>query len=226
MKKPIVALLLTTTLLFSNSIVGSWQIDKVRTKSANKDVDQKMLASSMVAMARMDIYGNKTLTAPNIGLKGKWIKKGEHYFLVADGEKKPIVLLDANHMSMSLGSRIYYTRIGNTAAKKRDLKQSTVGFKLDRVYRSKKIKGDYRFLLLSKHKTIYFLQTDKTSHVSRKEIMSGRLLSQRKHGFAFHNDLPYAMRKGQPYIPMEDKEITVLSSKKLKYDGAEYVLQK
>jgi hypothetical protein len=56
--------------------------------------------------------------------------------------------------------------------------------------------------------------------------MSGRLLSQRKHGFAFHNDLPYAMRKGQPYIPMEDKEITVLSSKKLKYDGAEYVLQK
>jgi hypothetical protein len=56
--------------------------------------------------------------------------------------------------------------------------------------------------------------------------MSGRLLSQRKHGFAFHNDLPYEMRKGQPYIPMEDKEISILSSKKLKYDGAEYVLQK
>jgi hypothetical protein len=94
------------------------------------------------------------------------------------------------------------------------------------VYRSKKIKGDYRFLLLSKHKTIYFLQTDKTSHVSIKEIISGKLLSQRKQGFVFHNDSPYEMRKGQPYIPMENKEITVLSSKKLKYDGVEYVLQK
>jgi hypothetical protein len=106
------------------------------------------------------------------------------------------------------------------------VKQSTVGFKLDRVYRSKKIQGDYRFLLLSKHKTIYFLQTDKTSYVSRKEIMSGKLLSQSKHGFVFHNDSPYEMKRGQPYIPMEDKEISVLSSKKLKYDGAEYVLQK
>ena len=97
--------------------------------------------------------------------------------------------------------------------------------KLDRVYRSNKTKGDYRFLLLSKHKTMYFLQTDKTSHVSKKEIMSGKLLSQSKHGFVFHNDSPYEIRKGQPYIPMENKEITVLSSKKLKYDGVEYILQ-
>ena len=225
MKKIIIALLLTTGLLVANSIVGSWQIDKVRTKSANRDANQKMLASSMVAMVRMNIYGNKTLTAPNIGLKGKWIKKGRHYFLVADGEKKSIVLLDANHMYMTLGSRIYYVRKGNTAPKKTEVKQSKVGFELGSVYRSKKIKGDYRFLLLSKHKTMYFLQTDKTSHVSIKEIMSGKLLSQSKHGFVFHNDSPYKIRKGQPYIPMENKEITVLSSKKLKYDGVEYILQ-
>jgi len=226
MKKLIIVLLLTASLLFANSIVGSWQVDRKRTQSANKGTNQKILASSMVAMARMDIYGNKTLIAPNIGLKGKWIKKGKHYFLVADGEKKPIVLLDANHMTMTLGSRIYYTRIGNTAPKKTVVKQSEVGFKLESVYRSKKIKGDYRFLLLSKHKTVYFLQTDKTSHVSKKEIMSGKLFSQSKHGFVFHNDSPYEMKRGQPYIPMEDKEISVLSSKKLKYDGAEYVLQK
>jgi len=226
MNKSITVIFLTTALLFGSSIVGSWQIDKKRTQSANRDVTQKMFASSMVAMARMNIYENKTLTTPNIGLKGKWIKKGKHYFLLADGEKKSIVLLDASHMTMTLGSRIYYTRIGNTAPKKTDLKQSKVGFKLGNVYRSKKIKGDYRFLLLSKHKTMYFLQTDKTSHVSKKEIMTGKLLSQSKHGFVFHNDSPYEMRKDQPYIPMENKKITVLSSGKLKYDGAVYVLQK
>ena len=191
MKKFIIAIVLTTAFLFGSSIVGSWQIDKKHTKSANKDANQKMLA-----MARMNIYGNKTLTAPNIGLKGKWIKKGKHYFLVADGEKKSIVLLDANHMYMTLGSHIYYVRMGNTAPKKTEIKQSKVTFKLGSVYRSKKIKGDYRFLLLSKHKTMYFLQTDKTSHVSIKEIMSGKLLSQSKHGFVFHNDSPYKIRKG------------------------------
>jgi len=185
-----------------------------------------MLASSMVAMARMNIYGNKTLTAPNIGLKGKWIKKGKHYFLLDNGNKKPIVLLDANHMTMALGSRMYYRRRGNTASKTTDVKLSKVTFKLDRVYHSKKTKGDYRFLLLSKHKTMYFLQTDKTSHVSRKEIISGKLRYADKDGFVFHNDSPYEMRKDQPYIPMEDKEITIVSSKKLKYDGVEYTLQK
>ena len=226
MKRPIIAIVLTTVLLSANSIVGSWQIDKKHTKSANKDANQKMLSLNMAAMERMYIYENKTLTATNIGLKGKWIKKGKRYFLLDNGNKKPIVLLDANHMTMALGSRMYYTRKGNTAPKTTDVKQSKVTFKLGRVYRSKKIKGDYRFLLLSKHKTMYFLQTDKTNHVSKKEIMSGKLLSTGKEGFVFHNDSPYEMRKDQPYIPMEDKEVTVVSSKKLKYDGVVYVLQK
>jgi len=225
--KKVIIVLLTITSLFANNIVGSWQIDKERTQNANSSVNQKMLASSMVAMERMNIFENYTLISPNIGLKGKWIKKGRDYFLVADAEKKPIVLLDANHMYMTLGNRMYYIRSGETASHKTALNQSEVTFKLGKVYHSKRIKDDYRFLLLSENQTFYFLQTDKTSHISKKELITGKLMaSQKKHGFVFHNDSPYEIRKGQPYIPMERKEINILSAQKLKYDGAEYVLQK
>ena len=221
--KQIIMILLSTSLLFSASIVGSWKIEKARTIKANKK-ENKM---AMKMFERMDIYKNHTVQIKPSGLDSKWVKSGKGYYMILHGDKVPITSIDVNHLTLQFDKdMVHYKRTSSKAIKQAFLKQSQVKFKLDRIYRSK-IKDDYAFILLSKNRTMYFLQTDRKKTISVKEIKAGKLKVQKKrNGFTFSDKAVYELKNGNPYIVLESKEIKVLSSKKFKYRGNVYELQK
>jgi len=217
-----VMILLSSSMLFSASLVGSWKIDKARTIKANKK-ENKM---GMKMFAEMNIYANHTVEITRIGLKSKLLKSAKGYSIIVSGDKVTVRLLDTDHLTLQFEDTVYYTRVSDSVKEQALLKPSQVRFKLDKIYRTK-IKEDHAFILLSRDRSMYFLQTDRKNHLSVKEIKAGELNQPKKrNGFTFADNSKYMLKNGNPYILMEEKQIRVLSSEKLNYRGNIYVLQK
>jgi len=224
--KHIWIVMLSTMMFFSvfvsANIVGSWKIDKERTIKANKKVDE----AGLKMFERMDIYNNHTVEIKVVGLKSKWKKSKKAYSMTVLGDVYPITLLDKNHLKVKLQDTVHYTRMSKKVIKQASVKQSEVRFQIGKIYRSK-IKDDYAFILLSKDRVMYFLQTDRKKKISTKEIIAGALKAQKKKkGFYFADNTVYELKNGNPYIIMEDKMVKILNAKELKYRGNVYVLQK
>jgi hypothetical protein len=218
----VMLLMLGSSLLFSASLVGSWKIDRARTIEANKK-ENKM---GMKMFALMNIYANHTVEITRVGLKSKLHKNAQGYSMIVAGDRVPVTLLDADHLTLQFEDTVYYTRMSSKVKEQTLLKQSQMRFELEKIYRTK-IKEDYAFILLSKDRTMYFLQTNRKNRISVKEIKAGELHGQKKRsGFTFADNNKYMLKNGNPYLLMEEKRIQVLSSKKLGYRGNIYALQK
>ncbi|BAF72967.1 hypothetical protein [Sulfurovum sp. NBC37-1] len=231
--KVCMVLVLVTGILSSSPLTGDWQIDKQYTYKNNNAKYKDILGMTMSMLSELKISDNNTIVAAKVGLKAKLKKRGKHYALVLDERELPLYLLDVNHIKLIQTApdnskyAMFYSRTKlKKVTKQSSLKQSQVKFKLDRVYRTK-IKEDYAFILLSKNRTMYFLQTDRKKKISAKEIKTGKLKLQKKQsGFTFSDKAVYELKNCNPYTVLEGKEVKIISSKKFKYRGNVYELQK
>jgi hypothetical protein len=100
--------------------------------------------------------------------------------------------------------------------------KSITKLKLGSIYRSKKIKGEYRFILIQKDKKFFFLQTDKTDYITIDQIKSGDIEGK---GSTFWDSSLVYIENGLMFVGLEDKQIEELSPTKFRYFGADFELQ-
>ena len=234
--KVCVVLVLVTGILSSSPLTGDWQIDKQYTYKNNKAKYKDILGMTMSMLSELKISDNNTIVAAKVGLKAKLKKRGKHYALVSDERELPLYLLDANHIKLIQTApdnskyAMYYSRTKTKHQKIKVFSSSQLGFKLNNVYRSKKIEGDYRFMLFTNKGELYYVQTDRTDHLTAKEIRSKNIMKilkqKRRMGSSFANTDKYIVKNGKVYTLLGEEKIEVINSEKLKYDGAIYALQK
>lgn len=210
-------IIMASSVLFASSIVGSWKVDKERSLRENKNIDP----AGFEMFKYIDIDKNHAVNIKPIGFEGKVQQGTKGYFMMLMGKKIPITPVDANYLKLKFEDNVYYKRLGNAI---KDFKQSDVTFKLGEIYRTK-IKDEYAFILLSKNRTMYFMQTDVKNKISPKEIKAGKI-KIRKNSSYFSDNTSYELKNGNPYLAVEGQEIKVISSEKFEYRGNVYVLQK
>jgi len=236
MKRLLFGFVLGTGILLSSPLTGSWQVDKSYTVKHNKAKYKDILTVTMNMLSDLDIAANNEIVARKVGLHAKLEKRGNHYVLVADGSALPLYLLDARHMKLIQIApdrskyALYYSRTKLKHEKAKTFTSAQLGFKLNRVYRSIKIEGDYRFMLFTKKGEFFFVQTDRTNHLTTKEIRSKdimKILKQKSRmGSSFANTDRYIVKNGKVHTLLGEQKLEVINSEKLKYYGAIYELQK
>jgi len=228
--------ILISPILIASSVVGSWQIDKGYTRSHNSKKYKDILNMTMEVISILDISKKHEVVARNIGLHAKLQKSEKHFNLVSKGSSLPLYLLDNRHIKLIQtapdGSKysMYYNRISSNYKKEVTFKSNKLGLKLNRVYRSKKIDHEYRFLLLSKKGKFFFVQTDRTSHLTSKEVRSKNILKilrkKSTQGSSFVDSDRFVVKKRKIYTLIGRKRIRVINSKRVKYYNVVYKLQK
>ncbi|MCK5855422.1 MAG: hypothetical protein KAG56_09385 [Sulfurovaceae bacterium] len=99
----------------------------------------------------------------------------------------------------------------------------------NKVYRTERIADSYHFLLLNKNGKYYYLQTNKVSSITAKEIQSPKVLENLKTkqswGQAFSSTGHFTEKKGKLYTKKYWDEIKVISKKKIKYKNKTFKIQ-
>ncbi len=220
--------LLTQLSLISDTIVGSWEIDKKKTQHENSNVDINIVGITIAFFDSVNIYDNHTIISEKADFNAKWEKDGTQHVAINKSTKTAIDLLDNNSLKMVIktidASKIplFYKRV--KTKNKTTLDQSTTELKLNHIYKSQKIAGEYRFLLVDKEdKKLYFLQTDKRDTITIAEIKSATIEGK---GSVFSDDPGVYIKNGHIFTHFSDQKVEVLSSNQLKYYGALYTLQR
>lgn len=91
----IMGMLLCTVIVLGNTIVGSCQIDKKSTKNVNRNVNQKILASSILVMSQMNIYENNTPI----------------YTLIKREDKEPLILTERKKIKVHSFKKLTYNGV-------------------------------------------------------------------------------------------------------------------
>ena len=229
-------LVLGTGILLSSPLTGAWQIDESYTTKQNKAKYRDILTVTMKMLSDLDIADNNVIVAKKVGLHAKLETRGDHYALVADGNALPLYLLDAGHMKLIQIApdrskyALYYSRTKTKHQKIKAFTSSQIGFKFNRVYRSKKIDGDYRFMLFTKKGELYYVQTDRINYLTANEIRSKnimKILKQKGYmGSSFANTDRYIVKNGNVHTLLGEEKLEVINSEKFKYYRVIYKLQK
>jgi len=241
--KLISTLLLSSTLLFSNSIVGAWTIDKEKAEksiksSAKNEMEQFVL--SMMATLMIDIQfkgdGSCTLAGKN---RGKcWVSSGDGFILYdKKGENSGTVsLADNNHFELSFTEMplsFEFTRVDISS-----LEAPKVVMKKDRVYHAKNVKDEMfsstgdAFLMFTEENEYYNLLSDGFSSFSVSELKALIAKSKsREGGFLLQKGAysvdrgAYKVKNNSFYTTFGEKKIEVITPEHIKYNGYDYYLE-
>jgi len=240
--KLLITLLLSSTLLFSNAIVGAWTIDKTKAEqlfnSANNEMEQFVI--SMMTTTMMDIEfkadGSCKITTKN---RTKcWEKQDNSYLLYEeDGKKGGVVnVIDPNRIELSLGEgnelKFEFTRV-DVASRA----MPSIVMKKDRVYHAKDVKNDVfektgdAFLMFTGEDDYYNLfsngfssfTVDALKAVIKKDKSDdgGFLL---KKGAYSVNSGQYKVKDNGFYTVLGESQIEVITPEHIIFNGYDYYL--
>ncbi len=234
--------IMSSTLLFSDSIVGAWTIDKSKAEQAVKAYAQDEMEeffASMMLMAMMDIEFNDdgSCKMRQKSISKCWKQTTNQYILYGDkggGKSADIEILDANHILLKLRDKkmpktleVTYNRVNviTRIAPK-------ITMKKDKVYHAKNIKnemladGGDGFLIFTAEDEYYTLLTDAFTSCSKEKLKSIiKKDKSDKSGFLLNKGAytvdsgHYKVRDNAFYTLFEGKEIEVLSDSHIRYGG-------
>jgi len=217
MKKFLSTLMVMGGLLFSNSIVGSWHLERVDTNvNGLSGFLQKLLSSVK-------------FNADGSCVTGEYIKKcykkdgNSRYRLYnSSGEVRGEVILNGNrklHMATNENGQradIYFHRVGKSA-----IKRPKRGLKLNRVYYAR-VNGKDKFLLFKKSGNYYYLSSNKSNHTQIRDFKNKiRGRKTNLHNYSYTHD-SYIIRNGKYYslfMGFSQTPIEIISATKIKFDN-------
>ena len=106
---------------------------------------------------------------------------------------------------------------------------SSLKIAYNKVYRTDRIADSYHFLLLSKDKQYYYLQTNKVSTITASELKSPKVLeilkTKQSWGQAFASKGKFIEKKGKLYTEKYWDKIKIISKNKIRYLNKTYKIQ-
>jgi len=180
MKTILFMLLLSITNLFAHSLIGTWSIDKTKTKvsltTASSNANERMFIEKLIfnSMKSLECAENHTCImnefhniTPKLG-KFTWKSDGNNYILLRDKNQFIIQHINASSIKLILTDmtknklELYYNKTDATPSKKPS--NNLIHIKYNKVYKSKVVDTYLPFSLLSTY--FYLVFTDKNKFYS------------------------------------------------------------
>lgn len=242
-----IALCMSSSLLFCDSIVGAWSIDKSKAEKSLKAYAQNEMEeffAGMILTALMDIEfkADGSCKMSQKSMSKCWEQNANHYILYGDKGKKSadIDMLDVNHMVLKLRDE-KMTRVLNVEYNRVDISTRVapkIVMKKDLVYHAKNVKnemlenGGDSFLIFTAEDAYYSLTTNAFTSCSTQKLKAiikkdksdegGFLLN---HGAYSVHSGHYKIKNNAYYTLFDNKKIEVISPSHIKYNGYDYYLQ-
>jgi len=250
--KLLTTLLMSSTLLFSNSIVGAWTIDKEKGEKlfeehANNEMEQFVI--SMMAMAMVDIEykedGSCQITTKN---RTKcWEKVSDNHYTLyeEDGSDKgvKVKLIDENSMELIINEpklKFTFNRVdaSSMVAPKIVMKKDSIYHAKDIEMKDFHVKGSGYFIFTGENE-FYHLSTEKLNSLSLEELKEIKAKDERNEGGFLIKKGAYAVNKGEYSVKnnafytriapfseeFSEKKIEVISPKQILFNGYNYYLE-
>ncbi len=225
--KLIIAILLGVNILFANSIVGSWTMNKSSANKAlreSKSELEKFFASIIVR----SLHTIKFKKGGSCVVAGKyisrcWSKSGHHYVLYGESGKKEGTVRVLSSKSMKLGIQknskqtpMYLNYHKSKATSSRPPKHKIIKH---RIYHA----GNNYLMFLNNNKYV-LVEIDNNQRVSTKDIKA--LIYKKRnniHGYSRENG-NYIARNGKFYTILMNEPIDVKSSRHIVFKGRNFYL--
>ena len=230
--KLITTLLMSSSLLFSSSIVGAWTMDKEEAEKAIQgsanEMEKFFTGAILKMMEDIEFQSNGTCKMTEKILSKCWDKSNENYIIYDEDSNKfgDIELIDDNHIGMTINNEKMPKKI-TVSFSRIDVSTKTapkVMMKKEKVYRAKETKGDDFLFFINKDKYVH-LDTDGTNSFSTKDafdLMNGKKTAKRGYEILNSN---YKIKNNQFYTLFGDEKIEVVSPKHIKFKGYDYYLE-
>ena len=227
--KLILFVLLSVNILFANSIVGSWSMNK---SSANKAINaahsemERFFANAIVR----SLHSIKFKKGGSCIIGGKyiskcWIKRANYYVLYGKNGRKEgtAKLFNANRLRIHLQKNSEKTAMYFTYHKSKHVNSSAPKHKIRkyRIYRA----GN-RYLMFLKNSKYVLVEIDNNKSVSTKDIKA--IIYKKKHNvhnYSRESD-SYIVRNGKYYTLFMGELIRVKSYKHIVFKGHHFYLQR
>jgi len=250
--KLVTTLLMSSTLLFSNSIVGAWTIDKEKGEQLLKDHahnEMEQFVISMMAMAMADIEfkedGSCQLDTKNRTKCWEKVSDNHYRLYEEDGSDKGVKVKVIDEKSMELMMNKPKLNFTFNRVDASSMVAPKIVMKKDRVYHAKNIemkefhiKGSGYLLFTGEHK-FYHLSTEKLNSLTLEELKEIKAKDERNEGGFLIKKGAYAVNKGEysvknnafytsidPFTEeFSEKKIEVISPKQILFNGYNYYLE-
>ena len=236
-------LLLSSTLLFSNSIVGAWTIDKEKAEknikaNAKNEMEQFVLGMMATAMIDMQFKDDGSCTLAGKNRVKCWVNSGENFSLYGDkdGISGTVTLSDNNHFKLVFSEiplSFEFIRVNSSSMETPD-----VVMVKDRVYHAKNVKDEMfsttgdAFLMFTGENEYFNLLSDGFSSFSVSEFKAVIEKNKSKEGGFLLEKGAYSLDRGgykvknhSFYTIFNEKKIEVITPKHIKYNGYDYYLE-
>ncbi len=246
-QKLFITWMMSGTLLFANSIVGAWTIDKNKAQQAIKvyaedEMEEFFISMLLMSMADIEFQTDGRCKMTQKSHSKCWTSHANHYTLYGDKGKKSgeITLVDDKHLLLKLSDEkipkvmsVEYSRVALSTKV-----APKIVMEKDKVYHAKHIKhemlenGGDGFLIFTGEDDYYNLLTDAFSTCSKEKLKA--IIKKDKSnqgGFLLHKGAyvsdsgQYKIKDNAFYTFFEGRKIEVLTPNHIYYDGNDYYLQ-
>ena len=241
--KLIATLIISSTLLFSNSIVGAWTLDKEKAEktiksNAKNEMEQFVLGLMASTMIDMQFKEDGSCTLAGKSRAKCWEGKDDTAFTVYEENGKVagnITLSNNSHFKLlfaQMGLAFEFTRVESSS-----METPKIVMKKDKVYHAKNVKDEMfeksgdGFLIFTGENEYYNLLSDGFNSFTVTELKAiikkdksdegGFLL---KKGAYSVNSGNYKVKNSSFYTLFNEKQIEVISPEQIQFNGYNYYL--